>query len=127
MPRDLTFQALKLLAQYIVSNDKKIPEGELFKLTSCMNPDDAEMVGMLHAVAKYFLEDEPELQKEFQTVYIPFFEEIGISKWVKGELSHLGFRAGTRYEEQVDMENMAKDEGVIEIIDEAKINASTAS
>jgi hypothetical protein len=123
MPRDLTFQALKLLAQYIVSNPTKIPEGQIFQKTSCMNQEEAEIIGVIEA-AKVFL-DKPEDQeviKELNKVQ-DYFEKLGISKWFKGELTHLGFRAGTRYEEKIDV---AAD-SVIQIVDEAAINASNAA
>lgn len=122
MPRDMTFQALKLLAQYIVSNPSKIPEGAIFQKTSCMNQDDAEIIGIIEA-SKVFLdaEQDKETIKQLNKI-VDFMEILGISKWFKGELTQLGFRAGTRYEERSDV---AAD-SVIQIIDEATINASNA-
>lgn len=58
-----------------------------------------------------------------------FFEILGIGRWTKGELTHLGFRAGTRYEEPVDVasdnaeESSVAEESAVEIIDEATLNA----
>jgi hypothetical protein len=126
MPRDLAFQALKLLSQYIVSNHKEIPEGVIFQKTSCMNPDDAELVGTVLAVADYIELDDKETAGTLREIEV-LLEKIGNSKWVHGELTHLGFRAGTRYEERVDV---AKDseqgaEAVIDLVDEAAINATT--
>jgi hypothetical protein len=125
MPRDLTFQALKLLSQYIVSNREKIPEGEIFQRTSCMNPADAEFVGLLIALADLMKEEDPKIAKELNDI-ANLFEKMGIASWVHGELTHLGFRAGTRYEEQVDVANDSSLESVIDVVDEASINASAA-
>lgn len=125
MPRDLTFQALKLLSQYIVSNREKIPEGEIFQKTSCMNSEDAELCGTILAVADYIEKEKPEMAQKLRKTET-LLEKIGISKWIHGELTHLGFRAGTRYEENVDV---AKDseqaaQSVIDILDEASIDAN---
>ena len=125
MPKDLTFQALKLLSQYIVSDRDKIPEGEIFQKTSCMNGDDAELVGTILAVTEYIKEEDPETAKALSEIEI-LVERIGNAKWIHGELTHLGFRAGTRYEQNVDV---AKDseqaaQSVIDVLDEASIDAS---
>jgi len=50
MARDLSFQALKLSSQYIVSNPDKIPEGKILQITSCMNQENAETIGILEAI-----------------------------------------------------------------------------
>lgn len=101
MPKDLTFQAIKLLSQYIVSS-KEIPEGRILQKTSCMNPEDAEMIGLIEA-SKVFLKKNPKNAKLIERLneVQDFFEILGLSKRSKGELTHLGFRAGTRYEEQI--------------------------
>lgn len=123
MPRDLTFQALKLLSQYIVSNKEKIPEGEIFMKTSCMNPEDAEMMGLAIYLAQRMEKRDKARADRFRDRVLPFLEIEGISKWMKGELTHLGFRAGLRYEENVDVAK--EDSSSIEIIDEVSINASS--
>jgi len=79
MPKDLTFQAMKLLSQYIVSNQSKIPEGEIFQKTSCMNPDDAETVGIILATADLIEDEDKEAAKELRAIE-KFLEKIGISK-----------------------------------------------
>jgi len=53
--RDITFEIIRLLSQRIVSDKEKYPEGELIQKTSCMNPEDAEMIGILEAT-KVFLD-----------------------------------------------------------------------
>ena len=121
MARDLTMQVVKLLSQYIVSNKEKITEGPVFQKTSCMNPEDAEIIGIIEAV-KVFL-DQPgneELVKDLSKIQ-DFYEILGISRWNKGELTHLGFRAGTRYEEKVDVakDNESEAESILDQIDEA--------
>lgn len=123
MPRDLTFQAIKLLSQRIVSNADKIPEGYIFQATSCMNPEDAELMGLaLYLVQRMEKRDEARA-KRFRERILPLLEIEGISKWVKGELTHLGFRAGLRYQENIDV---AKDgeAGAPTELDEADIVAN---
>jgi hypothetical protein len=122
MPKDLTFQAIKLLSQYIVGDKDKIPEGPLFQKTSCMDPQDAEIVGILDAAGS-LIEDQDQETAQALRKYIPFFEKLGIAKWSgKGELTHLGFRAGVRYEEYEKI-----DPNQIQTIDEAEINASSST
>jgi hypothetical protein len=109
--RDITFEIIRLLSQQIVSDSKKYPEGQLLQKTSCMNPEDAEMIGLLEA-SKVFLdekEDKDIIALIDQT--IAFVEKIGLSRWIKGELTHLGFRAGLKYHENIDvLEEQAIDE-----------------
>lgn len=99
----MTFQAIKLLSQYIVSS-KDIPEGRILQKTSCMNAEDAEIIGVIEAV-KVFLKapEDQDTVKDLNDIQ-DFFEILGLSKWTKGELTHLGFRAGTRYEESTSGE-----------------------
>lgn len=106
--RDITFDIIRLLSQQIVSDDKQYPEGKLIQKTSCMNPEDAEIIGVLEA-SKIFLEDDGETFKLLDQLK-DFFEKVGLSRWVKGELTHLGFRAGLKYHETVDMSDQAIDE-----------------
>jgi hypothetical protein len=66
MPKDLTMQVVKLLSQYIVSNSEKIPEDRVFQGTSCMDREDAELIGIIEA-AKVFLADDLKEDKEIWT------------------------------------------------------------
>jgi len=118
MPRrDLTFEAIKLLSQRIVSNPDKIPEGGILQKTSCMNPEDAELVGLIEMMKVHVPRDSDRYKR--LDALSKRFEIIGLSKWVKGELTHLGFRAGLRYQENIDV---AKDGEVgVEELDEADI------
>jgi len=99
--RDITFEIIRLLSQRIVSDSEKYPEGALIQKTSCMNPEDAEIIGMLEA-SKMFLQDDKETVGIINMLE-DFLEKIGLSRWVKGELTHLGFRAGLKYQENISL------------------------
>jgi hypothetical protein len=99
--RDITFEIIRLLSQQIVSDKVKYPEGELIQKTSCMNPEDAEMIGLLEA-SKVFVQEDKETVEWFDLLE-SFLEKVGLSRWVKGELTHLGFRAGLKYHENIDV------------------------
>jgi len=99
--RDITFEIIRLLSQQIVSDNQKYPEGALIQKTSCMNPEDAEMIGMLEA-SKVFVQDDKEIIELFDLLE-DFLEKIGLARWFKGELTHLGFRAGLKYHENIDL------------------------
>jgi len=120
MVKDLTFQALKLLSQSIVSNPKDIPEGALFQKTSCMNPEDGEMIGTLMAISDLIKEETPDIAEYLNKYVIDFLEKIGISHWAKTELTHLGFRVGLRHHQTVDVAKDSELPVVIEV-DEASI------
>lgn len=106
--RDITFEIIRLLSQQIVSDKEKYPEGPLMQKTACMNPEDAEIIGFLEA-AKEFVDDSETLR--WLDKVENFFEKIGLSRWVKGELTHLGLRAGLKYHETLDLaEDLAVDE-----------------
>lgn len=123
MPRDITFEAIKLLSQRIVSNLDKIPEGEIFQKTSCMNPDDAELLGFILAIKQLRPEKAERLKK-----IITLLETIGIAKWQKGELTHLGFRAGLRYQEVTDVAKDSEVPVTENVIDESGLkNADSSS
>jgi len=98
--RDITFEIIRLLSQQIVSDSTKYPEGALIQKTSCMNPEDAEMIGLLEA-SKVFIKDKETI--DLFDMLENFLEKIGLSRWVKGELTHLGFRAGLKYHENIDL------------------------
>ena len=110
--RDITFEIIRLLSQKIVSDDIKYPEGKIIQKTSCMNPEDAEIIGTLEAV-KVFLNSKDSEEKEMidtLDLIINFLEKVGLSRWQKGELTHLGFRAGLKYEDVEDIGDQAIDE-----------------
>jgi hypothetical protein len=115
--RDITFEIIRLLSQQIVSDDVKYPEGQLIQKTSCMNPDDAEMIGLLEA-SKVFIQEDKETIELFDMLE-NFLEKIGLSRWIKGELTHLGFRAGLKYHENIDLTQE-------QAIDETDVSSETA-
>jgi len=109
--RDITFEIIRLLSQQIVSDSQKYPEGPLLQKTSCMNPEDAEMIGLLEASKVFLNETEDKDIIKFIDQTEDFIEKIGLSRWIKGELTHLGFRAGLKYHENIDLsEEQAIDE-----------------
>jgi hypothetical protein len=86
--RDITFEIIRLLSQQIVSDSQKYPEGPLLQNET----EDKDIIKFI---------DQTE----------DFIEKIGLSRWIKGELTHLGFRAGLKYHENIDvLEEQAIDE-----------------
>jgi hypothetical protein len=108
--RDITFEIIRLLSQKIVSDDIKYPEGKIIQKTSCMNPEDAEMIGFLEAIKIFLPETEYKDELELINKIQAFMEKVGLSRWQKGELTHLGFRAGLKYEDVEDIGDQAIDE-----------------
>lgn len=117
MPRrDITFEIIRLLSQQIVSDKEKYPEGELIQKTSCMNPDDAELIGILEAIKVFIIDDKETI--EMINLTSNFLEKLALSRWIKGELTHLGFRAGLKYRES---ESLADQQ--VNYIDETSVKS----
>ncbi len=111
--RDLTFEIIRLLSQRIVSDSEKYPEGEVIRKTSCMNLEDAELIGYFEAIKTYLdPKTDAEIIEELDSLET-FFERVGLARWIKGELTHLGFRAGLRYLENISLEDQAVDEAIV--------------
>lgn len=100
MPKDLLFQAISLLSQYLV--DIKEVKGELYHKTACINAEEREMIGMLYAIAD-LLPDEPELAAFLTQDVAGLFESIGIAKWPRTELTDLGLRVGQKHKVKINL------------------------
>lgn len=91
-------QATSLLSQHL---SQLKPEGELFKLTSCLNYEEREIIGILTGIMP--LIPEGKNKQLIKTVIIPYFEALGIAKWQRTELTDLGLRVGQRHKIHIDL------------------------
>ena len=66
-----------------------------------MNPEDAELVGLIEIMkkrAKGNKERTNRLENLSEDLQV-----MGMSKWVKGEVTHLGFRLGHRHVKTINL------------------------
>lgn len=79
----------------------------ILRITSCMNPEDGELIGFMEVLIKRNLRSNParaeRLQQKSEQLQI-----MGMSKWVKGELTHLGLRLGHRNKQNIDLSSDAE-------------------
>jgi hypothetical protein len=71
--------------------------------TSCMNPEDAEIIGFCLAILPRMEKRNKERAKRMREELLPMLETIGMSKWMKGEVTHLALRLGHRNKHQIDL------------------------
>jgi len=74
----------------------------ILRITSCMNPEDAELIGLAQVLINRNKEKNPERAKRLQEKSDQL-QIIGMSKWVKGELTHLALRLGHRNKQTIDL------------------------
>jgi hypothetical protein len=103
MPTDLMFHYTSLFSQDLHTLEPVLAQ------TSCMNPEDAELIGLCIAILPRMLKHNPTRAEKFQTDIIPMLETIGMSKWIKGEVTHLGLRLGHRNKAIVDLSSDTED------------------
>lgn len=75
----------------------------VLKETSCMNPEDAELIGLCMSIIPIIKERNPERAEILEKKIIPMLETIGMGKWIKGEVTHLGLRLGHRDKRNIDL------------------------
>lgn len=97
MPTDLMFHYTSLFSQDLHGLEP------ILAATSCMNPDDAELIGLCYAILPRMKARDAKRAERFEKAIIPMLETIGLSKWVKGEVTHLGLRLGHRNKHTVDL------------------------
>lgn len=90
MSSDFYIQGMNLLSQQL----SQMQGEEIYNLTSCMNQEERDIVGILTALKK-LPQVTPEQKKLVDTI-IPFFSELGKARWVRTELTDLGLRVGNR-------------------------------
>jgi len=83
--KDLFQQAKKFYSQDIANHEP------YFTLTSCMNPEEREIIGYCYAYIELFGSKDP-FSKLLLKKYIPALAKIGIARWNRSEFSDLGFR-----------------------------------
>jgi hypothetical protein len=82
---------LNLLSQQLAG----LKGEEIYQLTSCLNAEEREFIGVLRAIQVLPGIDVATAKKCEEL--IPFFLEIGKSKWPRTELTDLGLRVGNRF------------------------------
>lgn len=102
MPTDLMFHYTSLFSQDLSNLEPILRE------TSCMNPEDAELIGFCFALKQRSEKRNPKRAERLKNEIIPMLETIAMSKWVKGEVTHLGFRLGHRNKRTVDLSSDAE-------------------
>jgi hypothetical protein len=107
-------QATSLLSQHLAQLK---PEGDLFKLTSCLNFEEREIIGILSGVLPMLSDGEE--KKLIKELIIPFFEAVGIGKWNRTELTDLGLRVGQRHKIHIDLSSD------IPVLVEAKVDGTS--
>lgn len=104
MPTDLMFHYTSLFSQDLHGLEPILAE------TSCMNPEDAEIIGYCFAMLPRMEKRNPGRAKRFREEIIPMLETIAMSKWIKGEVTHLGLRLGHRNKREVDLSSDTDDD-----------------
>lgn len=84
---DLQFHYTSLFSQWL---NKLEP---ILAKSSCMNPEDGELIGLLDIIKEKT--NDPKRKERLDRVQRQM-EILGMSRWVRGEVSHLGFKLGTR-------------------------------
>jgi hypothetical protein len=97
MPTDLMFHYTSLFSQDLHGLEP------IMAATSCMNPEDAEIIGCCLAILPRIQKRNPERAERFRKEIIPMLEVLGLSKWIKGEVTHLGLRLGHRNKASIDL------------------------
>lgn len=104
MPTDLMFHYTSLFGQDLHTLEP------ILAATSCMNPEDAELIGYCIAIQARIEKRDPARAKRFREDIIPMLETIAMSKWVKGEVTHLALRLGHRNKREVDLSSDTDDD-----------------
>lgn len=105
---DLQFHYTSLFSQLL---NKFEP---ILAKSSCMNPEDGELIGLLE-IAKMRSKDEKR-QKRLETMQRQL-ELLGMSRWVRGEVSHLGFKLGTRNIKKLKLSSDTTEDSSIVMVD----------
>lgn len=73
----------------------------ILKETSCMNPEDGELVGLLKiAIRRAKNRNQLDRAKRLEDKSLEL-QILGMSKWIKGEVTNLGFRLGHRDQQSI--------------------------
>ena len=95
----LLIQAIQLLSMRVGG----LPIfGELFSESSCLNYEEREIIGYCEAFISMFPKDP--LSRELKELYIPALTRIGLFKWRRTELTHLGGKLANKETDLVDIE-----------------------
>ena len=94
----LLIQAIQFLSMRVAALGKF---GESFSLTSCLDGEEREIIGYCEAFISMFPKDP--LSIELKKLYIPALIRIGLFKWRRTELTHLGGKLADKETESVDI------------------------
>ena len=94
----LLIQAIQLLSMRVAA----LPGfGALFSESSCLDGEEREIIGYCEAFISMFPKDP--LSIELKKLYIPALIRIGLFKWRRTELTHLGGKLANKETESVDI------------------------
>jgi len=92
----LLIQAIQLLSMRVAA----LPEfGALFSESSCLDGEEREIIGYCEAFISMFPKDP--LSIDLKKVYIPALVKIGLAKWRRTELTHLGGKLANKETEEI--------------------------
>jgi len=94
----LLIQAIQLLSMRVAALPKF---GALFSESSCLDGEEREIIGYCEAFISMFPKDP--LSLELKKLYIPALIRIGLFKWRRTELTHLGGKLANKETESVDI------------------------
>ena len=100
--RDIQFHYMSLFSQDLHSLEPILAK------TSCMNPEDGELVGLIEIMIQRVPKDSDRYKR--LEALSNRFQIMGMSKWMKGELTHLGLRLGHRNKQDIDLSSDIPDE-----------------
>lgn len=95
----LLIQAIQLLSMRVGALDDI---GALFSKTSCLNEEERTIIGYCEAFISMFGTDRA-FSKTLKQKYIPALEMIGVAKWRRTELTHLGGRLANKETEDINL------------------------
>lgn len=98
---DLQFHYTSLFSQWLNTLEPILAK------SSCMNPEDGELIGLLDILKEKT--NDPKRKERLERVQRQM-EILGMSRWIRGEVSHLGFKLGTRNIKKVILSSDAGDQ-----------------
>lgn len=95
--KDIQFHYTSLFGQDLSSLEP------ILRITSCMNPEDGELIGFMQIAILRSKERKQEARVQRLEAKSEQLQVLGMSRWVKGELTHLALRLGHRNKQDIDL------------------------
>jgi hypothetical protein len=74
-----------------------------------MNPEDGELIGFMEIAIKRSRYKKDEVRAKRLEAKSEQLQILGMSRWVKGELTHLALRLGHRNKQTIDLSSDVED------------------